>query len=135
MDSVTPETRSRVMARVRSRGNRSTEWRLRAALVQAGIRGWTLDPSGLPGKPDFVFHENSLASFVDGCFWHGCPKCFRRPSSNTVYWDAKIGKNRARDSLMNRKLRSAGWKVLRIPEHQLADLASVIRKIRFKLDT
>ena len=58
MDSVTPETRSRVMARVRSRGNRSTEWRLRAALVQAGIRGWTLDPSGLPGKPDFVFHEN-----------------------------------------------------------------------------
>ena len=57
MDTVSPETRSRVMALVRSQGNRSTEWRLRAYLIRAGIQGWQLNPKDLLGKPDFVFRR------------------------------------------------------------------------------
>lgn len=73
MDTVSPEIRSRVMAKVRSHRNRSTEWRLRSALVRVGIRGWTLNMADLIGKPDFVFPIQRLVMFVDGCFWHGWP--------------------------------------------------------------
>lgn len=130
MDSVTPETRSRVMAQVRSTRNRSTEWRLRAALVRAGIRGWTLNASGLAGKPDFVFPARRFVVFVDGCFWHGCPECYRRPSSRTDYWDAKVARNRTRDAKVSAQLRRQGWRVLRIWEHQLSKTNSVVRRIR-----
>jgi DNA mismatch endonuclease (patch repair protein) len=130
VDCVTPETRSRVMAQVRSKGNRSTEWRLRAALVRAGIRGWTLNAADLTGKPDFVFPVQRLAVFVDGCFWHGCPKCQRIPSSNVSYWDRKIGRNRDRDRAVDNRLKCDGWKVLRIWEHQLGRMDSVIAQIR-----
>jgi DNA mismatch endonuclease (patch repair protein) len=98
MDTVSPETRSRVMARVRSQRNRSTEWRLRACLIRAGIRGWKLNPPDIHGKPDFAFREQRLLLFVDGCYWHGCPKCYRRPSSNMDYWDAKVTRYRSRDA-------------------------------------
>jgi DNA mismatch endonuclease (patch repair protein) len=130
MDCVTPETRSRVMAKIRSKGNRSTEWRLRAALVRAGVRGWTLNAAYLTGKPDFVFPVQRIAVFVDGCFWHGCSKCQRIPSSNVSYWDRKIERNRTRDRAVNRCLKSDGWKVFRIWEHQLRRMDSVIGKIR-----
>ena len=130
MDSVTPETRSRVMAQVRSKRNRSTEWRLRAALVRAGIRGWTLNAADLTGKPDFVFPLQRLVVFVDGCFWHGCPKCYRRPSSHTDYWDAKAARNRARDVKITARLKQDGWRVLRIWEHQLSTMDSVVGRIR-----
>src|ERR1035437_146867 len=130
MDSDTPETRSRVMAQVRSKRNRSTEWRLRAALVRAGIRGWTLNAADLTGKPDFVFPLQRLVVFVDGCFWHGCPKCYRRPSSHTDYWDAKAARNRARDVKITARLKQDGWRVLRIWEHQLSTMDSVVGRIR-----
>lgn len=129
MDCVTPETRSRVMAQVRSKGNRSTEWRLRACLIRAGIRGWKLNPTDLLGKPDFVFWEQRLALFVDGCYWHGCPKCYRRPSSNREYWDAKVARNRNRDVKTTAQLKRDGWRVMRIWEHQLSALDSVLKNI------
>lgn len=130
MDTVSPATRSRVMAQVRSQRNRSTEWRLRACLIRAGIRGWKLNPLDIPGKPDFVFRDERLIVFVDGCYWHGCPKCYRRPSSNTEYWDAKVAGNRARDAKVASQLKRDGWRVLRIWEHQLNDLNSVLGKIK-----
>lgn len=130
MDTVSQETRSRVMAQVRSQRNRSTEWRLRACLVRAGIRGWKLNPIDVPGKPDFVFQDKRLAVFVDGCYWHGCPKCYRRPSSNTEYWDAKVNRNRNRDVKTTAELRRCGWRVLRIWEHELKSIGTVLERIQ-----
>ena len=129
MDSVSRETRSTVMAKVRSIRNRSTEWRVRACLVRAGVRGWSMNPSEVCGKPDFVFPIQGLVVFVDGCFWHGCPKCKRVPSSNVSYWDQKIERNRNRDRKVTAILRREGWKVLRIWEHQLDSAESIIRRI------
>lgn len=121
------------MACVRSERNRSTEWRLRAGLIQAGVRGWRLHPMGILGKPDFVFWERRLLVFVDGCYWHGCPKCYRRPSSNREYWDAKVARNRSRDARTTAKLRRDGWHVMRVWEHRLSALDSVVQRIKARL--
>jgi DNA mismatch endonuclease (patch repair protein) len=134
MDSVSRETRSRVMAQVRSNRNRSTEWRVRACLIRSGIRGWTLNSAGLIGKPDFVFPMQRLVVFVDGCFWHGCPRCYRRPASHTEYWDAKRARNRARDKKVTSGLKKEGWNVLRIWEHQLSAMDAVVEKIQSLLE-
>jgi DNA mismatch endonuclease (patch repair protein) len=118
-DVFTKAKRSEVMSRIRSKGNANTELRLLAILRLAGITGWRRHVD-LAGKPDFVFRKERLAVFVDGCFWHGCPRCYRRPTSNRRYWDAKVVRNRARDRAVTRTLRSIGWRVLRIWEHDLA---------------
>jgi DNA mismatch endonuclease, patch repair protein len=111
--------RSEVMSLIRSRGNRETELRLIEIFHASGISGWRRGQP-LPGKPDFVFRRQRIAVFVDGCFWHGCPKCYRRPSSNQEYWDAKIERNRARDRSITRSLRTGGWSVIRIWHHDLS---------------
>ena len=133
MDTVSPEVRSRVMARVRSQRNRSTEWRLRASLVRAGVRGWKLSPNGILGKPDFAFRKQRLLLFVDGCYWHGCSKCYRRPSSHEEYWDRKVARNRERDRRTTAQLKQDGWRVLRIWEHQLGAMDAVLRGITLAL--
>ena len=114
------------MARVRSRGSRSTEARLRASLASRGVFGWRQNPIGIFGRPDFVFPNSRLAIFVDGCFWHGCPLCFRKPKSNRSYWQAKISRNRQRDKQVSIALSRQGWKILRFWEHQIQkDLCKV----------
>ncbi|WP_234401936.1 very short patch repair endonuclease [Thermobifida halotolerans] len=68
--------------------------------------------------PDFVLPRWRLAVFVDGCFWHGCPKHspaeFRGP--NAEKWREKIDTNRVRDLRNNSLLEEAGWRVLRVWE-------------------
>jgi DNA mismatch endonuclease (patch repair protein) len=75
--------------------------------------------SQLTVRPDFVFREVRLAVFVDGCFWHACPTHCRMPAGNRSFWRAKLARNQARDRLVTRTLRKAGWRVLRIWEHDL----------------
>lgn len=82
------------------------------------IAGWRRGQK-LAGSPDFVFPKLLLCVFLDGCFWHGCPTCYRRPASNRDYWDGKVLRNRRRDRAVNRSLRADGWRVLRIWEHEL----------------
>lgn len=117
-DWLTHKQRSRNMASIRSTGNATTERALLRLLRGAGIRGWRRHLS-LPGKPDFVFRAQRLAVFVDGCFWHGCPRCYRPPEDNRKYWKNKVLTTRERDRRRTRKLRSLGWRVLRIWEHSL----------------
>lgn len=119
-DVFTKSKRSAVMAAIRSRGNKDTELKLAAILRAHGITGWRRHQP-LPGCPDFVFRRERLAIFVDGCFWHGCPKHGRNPGSNQAYWLPKLERNRARDRAMTRELRSRGWSVLRLWEHALRD--------------
>lgn len=83
-----------------------------------GITGWRRD-SKLQGKPDFVFPKPRIAVFVDGCFWHGCPKHGTKPKTNAAFWRKKIARNRERDREVGQALRQRGWRVLRIWEHEL----------------
>lgn len=141
-DVFTPAKRSEVMSRIRSRGNAATEGRLVALMKAARITGWrrqvairfqvsgsklqaqvaarrkrvrNLKPTK-PVRPDFVFRRERVVVFVDGCFWHGCPRHATRPMQNRKFWDAKLTRNKARDAQVSRGLRQAGWKVLRIWE-------------------
>jgi DNA mismatch endonuclease (patch repair protein) len=128
-DAISKTTRSQVMAAVRSNGNKATEIKFISLLRKNRITGWHRN-SRLFGKPDFVFHHERLAVFVDGCFWHGCPRHLRRPKSNQKYWSEKIARNEKRDRLVTRKLRQLGWHVVRIWSHELPDETGVTRRLR-----
>lgn len=119
MDRLSTAARSKNMAAIRSERNATTEQRLRAHLVRNGISGWCLHAVSVPGKPDFFFRKQKLAIFVDGCFWHGCPKCGHTPHSNTSYWTTKLSRNQARDKTITGALRRSGIRVLRVWEHEL----------------
>jgi DNA mismatch endonuclease (patch repair protein) len=116
------------MASVHSRGNKTTELRLVAVFKACELVGWRRNYP-LPGKPDFTFPRHRIAIFVDGCFWHGCAKHGRVPLSNRQYWVKKIDQNKRRDRKISRDLRSKGWTVLRLWEHDLENWQTN-RKIR-----
>lgn len=122
------------MSRIRSHGNLATELRFVRLLKQSGIVGWRRHYQ-LIGKPDFVFTKFRLAIFVDGCFWHGCPRCYREPKSNRIFWRNKIEANRKRAATVKRELRKFGWRVFRIWQHELGykNEARLLRRIRHAL--
>lgn len=117
-DVFSSQKRSAIMARIRGSGNARTELALLSILRHYKITGWR---RRLPlfGKPDFVFPQQRLALFVDGCFWHNCPKHSTLPATNCEFWMQKFARNSARDQLVNQTLRKAGWKVIRIWQHEL----------------
>jgi DNA mismatch endonuclease (patch repair protein) len=117
-DWLSREQRSRNMASIRSKGNATTERAFLRLLREAGLSGWRRH-ADLPGKPDFIFQTQRVAVFLDGCFWHGCPRCYRLPEDNRGYWRAKVRGNRSRDRRRTQELRSLNWRVIRIWEHSL----------------
>ena len=121
--------RSEVMSRIRGKGNEKTEVKLAKIMRKAGIRGWRRHLP-IPGRPDFAFRKQKVAVFVDGCFWHGCPRCFRLPKQNRAFWKAKIEGNRRRDRSVNGRLRRLGWKVIRIRECRLKHADRVVVRIK-----
>src|SRR3954453_8798524 len=98
MDRVNPQSRSFIMSRVRSAGNASTEMKAvpHFRRHREEFRGWRRGAKVF-GRPDFVWLPEKIALFLDGCFWHGCPRCRRTPKSNGSYWKNKINRNRRRD--------------------------------------
>ncbi len=117
-DIFTNKKRSEVMSLIRGKGNKQTEQALLSLLKLNKITGWRRHLP-LPGKPDFAFPKQKVAVFVDGCFWHGCLKCYTRPKTNRAFWDRKRETNMARDKRVTRQLRRQGWKVIRIWQHSL----------------
>jgi DNA mismatch endonuclease (patch repair protein) len=108
------------MSRIRSRGMRPevVMHELLRSLLGPRRRILRNAPS-LPGRPDFVVPRLRLVVFVDGCFWHSCPRHGHVPESNSEYWQSKLARNAARDKLIRRRLRAEGWAVWRVWEHQL----------------
>ena len=130
----TSPAHSRIMKAVRGKGTKTTEVRLRAALTRAGISGWSMNVRHVPGKPDFFFENQNLAIFVDGCFWHGCPRCGHLPRKNSAFWREKISRNRKRDQVTSQKLRRQGIRVLRFWEHDIGTrLSGCIAEIQSRL--
>jgi DNA mismatch endonuclease (patch repair protein) len=109
-------TKSEQMARVR-RANTAPEVALRHRLWMLGLR-YRLHPN-LPGRPDIAFPRARVVVFVDGCFWHQCPRHKTMPVTNASFWHSKLSKNRDRDRRTTATLRSLGWTVVRIWEHSV----------------
>jgi DNA mismatch endonuclease (patch repair protein) len=145
-DVFTKAKRSEVMSRIRGRGNKGTELALMKVFRAHRITGWrrqkvlivrssrrkeahSEDPrsksvrASLPRllrvRVDFIFPKLKVTVFVDGCFWHGCPKHSSLPARNRPFWRRKLTANKRRDLLVTRTLRRRGWRVLRIWEHEL----------------
>lgn len=108
------------------RGNKRSDTRpevaLRRALHRRGLRfrkDFAITTHRMSIRPDIVFTKSRVAVFVDGCFWHGCPVHGRVPGGqNASYWADKMQRNRERDERQNEALREAGWRVVRVWEHE-----------------
>lgn len=126
--AIAPLTRSELMKRVKSKDS-AAELSLRSALHALGMR-FRLHRRIERSTPDIVFVSPRLAIFVDGCFWHGCPVHATFPKTNQAYWLPKLAENRARDVRTTSRLEAAGWKVLRIWEHDcLPPSKQILRQI------
>ena len=82
-----------------------------------------------------MFPAAKVAAFVDGCFWHSCPRHRTAPKANAAWWAAKLAANRHRDADTNRQLRRAGWEVVRAWEHEApaAAAARIASSVRARL--
>ena len=131
VDIVTPEKRSWIMSRIRSRGT-GIELRMRDILEGIGVR-FEMHPR-MAGNPDFANHELRIAVFCDGDFWHGYDyRRGRMPAQE--HWKEKIQRNMKRDRHVAGRLRREGWSVLRFWEHDIdSDPDKCIRKIRKKIE-
>lgn len=99
---------------------RQVKIRLRASGGRSPGTAGTERGSGSRGvRPDFVFRERRVAVFVDGCFWHACPRHGTKPKDHAAFWRRKLEANVARDRRVTRALRRDGWTVVRIWEHAL----------------
>ncbi|MEQ9244500.1 MAG: very short patch repair endonuclease, partial [Nitratireductor sp.] len=127
-DVLTEKQRSYCMSQIRGR-NTGPEMKLRRVLWRAGLR-YRL-ASKLPGRPDIVFPRQKVAIFVDGCFWHACPKHRIMPKSNARFWADKIERTVRRDREVNTRLSDLGWTVLRFWEH---DVNTDLEGIAFQIE-
>ena len=122
--------RSAVMRAVPGRDT-SAELKVRR-LLRPIAPGYRLHRKDIPGNPDIAFLGAKKAIFVHGCFWHGhdCRRGARMPKTNTDYWRAKIGRNRARDVRHLEDLAALGWRALVVWECELADETALVARLR-----
>jgi len=126
VDRVSASIRSKTMSRIRkkwSKIDRKTHGVLKSARVPHQMY------PKLAGSPDILIYPDVLV-FLDGCFWHCCPKCFRPPKSRLAYWRPKLVGNKRRDVKISRLLRKQGWKIFRIWEHEVrAEPKAILRRL------
>lgn len=115
VDVLTKKQRSYNMSRIRA-SETKIELKLKPLLKSLGF---VYHPKNIIGNPDFINKKKKIAVFVDGCFWHKCPKHFKLPSSNKSFWKNKINRNAERDKEITKKLKKDDWKVIRIWGHNL----------------
>jgi len=99
---------------------------LRSELHKKGLR-FRIDirpVKELNRRADIVFRSAKVAIFVDGCFWHGCPIHGTQAKANAEFWKNKIKQNQIRDADTNKRLKKAGWRVVRAWEHENPEKAS-----------
>ena len=126
-DRFPPKVRSRIMASIRGKDT-GPEIAVRRILWRHGLRYRTHDRTIL-GRPDVSNKRKQLAVFVDGCFWHGCPMCYREPETNRDFWRNKIEGNRKRREVVRDGLERQGFRVVEIWEHETGSPDTVMKKM------
>ncbi|MBE3142019.1 MAG: DNA mismatch endonuclease Vsr [Thermoplasmata archaeon] len=115
-DVHTKAQRSYNMSRIRGK------WTEQEKLVHNFLKGHKIKHRMHPkitGNPDIFLPDKKLVVFLDGCFWHACPSCYRKPASNVKFWTEKIRRNKKNDKNVNRILKKEGYSVVRIWECQM----------------
>lgn len=128
MDTISKDSRSALMSRIRSKNTRP-ELAVRSILHSLGFR-FRLHSKDLPGHPDIVLPKHRKIILVQGCFWHGhsC-RLASRPKSNQEYWSHKIASNQERDRRTRTELEAAGWSVLELWECEIRAGTTLIQRI------
>ena len=116
-DNLSREKRSKVMSSIRGK-NTKPEITIRKLLWKVGIR-YRIHNKSIYGTPDISIMKNKIAIFIDGCFWHGCKRCYKEPTTNTAFWREKIHNNKKRRLKVRRILKKQGWNVQEFWEHQV----------------
>ena len=130
-DVFTPQKRSWVMSRIRSRDT-GIEKKMCRILRENKIH-YRRYPS-IYGNPDFLV-ENSAFVFCDGDFWHGYRYSTKKKLPKK-FWRDKIEGNMRRDRTVTRKLRADGWSVVRLWEHDIVKKpGTCLKRIETKLKT
>jgi len=126
-DTLTKKQRSYCMSRIRSKWT-AQEKKIHSYLKANKIKH-RMHPK-LAGHPDILLTDSNTAVFLHGCFWHKCPKCYKEPKSRREYWLPKIKNNVKRDQKNAKILKSKGFKVIKIWEHEVKkEFDKVLRKI------
>lgn len=129
MDTHSKSQRSYNMSQIRSKDTKP-EIAFRKFIWNKGVRGYRIH-SKLRGTPDLYFPTKKIAVFIDGCFWHQCPECFKKPKSNLKYWNAKIRRNVERDIETDIYLGEQDIHVLRLWEHEIKiDIIKCVNKLK-----
>src|SRR5712692_3544556 len=128
VDVFSKAKRSWVMSRIHGKDTRP-EKVVRKLLHLSGFR-FRLHRKDLPGNPDIVLPRHKAVVQVFGCFWHGhnC-KDGRRPRSNKKYWNAKLERNKRRDSMNSQRLRRLGWRLEVVWECETRNLDRVRKRL------
>ncbi len=109
-----------------ARRDTKPELALRRELWRRGLRYRvdTVPIAALRRRADMCFSRARLVVYVDGCYWHSCPDHATVPKANRDWWVAKLQANVQRDRDTDSRLRTAGWEVVRVWEHEtIADAA------------
>ena len=129
MDTVTPEQRSKIMSRIRSRDTKP-EILVRKMLHANGYRFRVCDRR-IAGHPDIVIPRCRTLIEVRGCFWHRhgwvwngrklvqetiCREASSSPASNRKFWNEKFRRNVRRDAEHERLWAEEGWNLIVIWE-------------------
>lgn len=118
-DIVSRKKRSEIMSRVKSK-NSKIEILFRKELWKRGFR-YRKNSVKCFGKPDIVLPKYKTVIFLDSCFWHGCKKHCRLPSTRIKYWTKKIERNKKRDKEVSKYYKKQDWQIFRIWEHNLVN--------------
>jgi DNA mismatch endonuclease, patch repair protein len=113
-DVHTKAQRSHNMSQVRGQ-NTKPELKLKKFLKSKGF----VHQAELYGRPDFANFKKKQAIFIDGCFWHKCPRCFKFPKTHRNFWKNKITNNVKRDRDVTLHYICSGWRITRIWEHEV----------------
>jgi DNA mismatch endonuclease (patch repair protein) len=116
-DVFSKEKRSEIMSKIRSK-NTKAEVLVFRELRRLGIY-FQKHYKRAPGSPDIALPRKKIAVFIDGDFWHGYRFDKKKSRLPKKYWRAKIEGNIKRDRKNSLLLRKAGWKVLRVWEHEI----------------
>lgn len=120
------------MSRIRSKDTKP-ELAVRRILWGRGLR-YRVHSRAVLGTPDISNRRRRLVVFVDGCFWHGCPRCYSEPKTNVEFWREKVRRNRARRDTVRAGLKEQGFRVVEIWEHEAYDPDTVVGRVGAALD-
>jgi len=129
-DKISESQRSSVMSKIRSRGTLFEKTFIEELLKQKICKNVETNVLDIRGKPDIVLRKKKICIFLDSNFWHGWQYPRWKHLLKNDFWREKIEKNRKRDRQVSFYLRSQGWTVIRIWEHQInKDLSKAFKEI------